>query len=62
MATYEKVITSLWILVKGMGSSWRSLVDVVCMVPFIVAIVMLGGNTSHPLWVRRGWSMVYLFS
>lgn len=46
---------------KGMGSSWRSLVDVMCMVPFILAIMMLGGNTSHPLWVRRGWIKAYLF-
>lgn len=45
-----------------MLSSLRYLVVWVRIVPLILVVIMIGGCTSHPCWVRSGGSMVYLSS
>ena len=50
----EKNSISLWILELGICRSWRSLTFVVCTVPFIHALIIMGGSTIHPSWDRGG--------
>lgn len=38
------------------------IVVIVCMVPLIPVVMMMGGNTSHPIWDGSTWSMEDLCS
>ena len=51
MAIGENVSISLHILVLGMQRSCSCLVVVVCVVPLIPMVMMMGGNAVHPRWV-----------
>ena len=62
IAIWEKDFISLWILELGIYRSWRSLTIVVCIVPLILAVIIMGGSTIHPSWDRSGWRMAYLSS
>ena len=35
---------------------------VLCVVPLIPAVIIMGGSTIHPGWDRSGWRMAYLSS
>ena len=43
--------------------SWRSLIVIVCIVPLILAVIIMGGSTIHPCWERRGgeWRIYQVF-
>jgi hypothetical protein len=62
IAIWEKDSISLWILELGICRSWRSLTVVVCIVPLIPAVIIMGGSTIHPSWDKSGWRMAYLSS
>ena len=62
IAFCEKDSISLWILELGISRSSRSLTVVVCIVPFIHAVSIMGGSTIHPSWDRNGWRKMYLSS
>ena len=46
----------------GICRSWRSLTFVVCIVPLIHTVIIMGGSAIHPSWDRSGWRMAYLSS
>ena len=46
----------------GICRSWRSLGVVVCIVPLILAMIIMGGSTIHTSWDRSKWRMTYLSS
>ena len=58
----EKVFISLWILELGSCRSWRSLKYVVCVMPLILTMNIIGCSTIHPSWDRSGWRVAYLSS
>ena len=59
---WERDSISLWGLELGICSSRRSFIIVVCIVPLILAMIVMGGSTIHPSGDRSGWRMVYLSS
>ena len=61
IAIWEKDFIRLWILKLGICRSWRSLTVVVCIVPLILAVIIMSGSTILG-WVRNGWRMAYLLS
>ena len=62
IAFWEKNSISLWILELGICRSWRSLIVVVCIMPCIFAVIIMGGSTIHASWDKSGWRMAYLSS
>ena len=50
IAIWEKNSISLWILKLGSCRSLRSLTVVVCVVPLILAVIIMGGSTIHHSW------------
>ena len=54
VAICESFSINLWTLGVGIWRSWRCLVVVVCIVPFIPTVMMMCSGTSHPDWDRRG--------
>jgi hypothetical protein len=61
IAIWEKDSISLWILELGICRSW-SLTVVVCIIPLIPGVIIMGHSTIHPSWDRSGWRMAYLSS
>ena len=59
---WEKDSISLWILKLRFCRSWRSLSVVVCIMPLILVVIVMGGSTIHPSWDKSGWRMAYLSS
>ena len=39
---------SLWIRELEICRFWRSLIVVICIVPLIPAVIIMGGSTIHP--------------
>ena len=54
IAIWEKDSIRLWILGLGICRSWRSLTVVICIVPLIHAVIIMGFSTIHPSWDRNG--------
>ena len=52
---WEKDSISLWILELEICRSWKGLTILVCIVPLILAVIVVGGSTIHCSWDRSGW-------
>jgi hypothetical protein len=55
IAIWEKDSISLWILELGICRSWKSIIVVVCKVPLILAVIIIGGSTIHRSWDKNEW-------
>ena len=56
-ASCEKTTISSCILVMGICRSWSIFVVVVCTVPLIHIVMMMGGRAIHPSW---DWGGLYV--
>ena len=58
---WENGFISLWIM--GMCRSWRSITIVVCIVPFIRVVIIMGGGTNPPVGIAVGgeWHIYQVF-
>ena len=59
----EKDSISLRMLEFGICKSWRSLTVVVCIMPFIHVVIVMGGSTIHHIGVDVGgeWCIYQVF-
>ena len=55
VAIWEKNSIGLRILELGICRTWRSSTVVVCRVPLIPTMIIIGGSIIHPSWERSGW-------
>ena len=62
VAIWEKISIGLRILELGICRTWRSSTVVVCRVPLIPTMIIIGGSIIHPSWERSGWRMAYISS
>lgn len=60
IAIFEKVSMNLCILKLGILSFGRFSMVGFCVVPRMLVVMIVGGSTSHPIWVSIGCSEAYL--